>query len=96
MTACSCAQTVSWAFTPRLRFCHVMDRADFAPALADLVYEVEDADKLDASTPISVKVTLERELDEDDDASTEIDTTVVAPLYPLKKQERVDLRKDDF
>ena len=59
------------------------------PSLADTVFEVEDADKLDASTPISVKVTLERELDEDDDGEAEIDTTVVAPLYPLKKQECV-------
>lgn len=50
-------------------------------------YEVEDAAALTASSEIAVNVTLERELDEDDDGEADVDTTVVAPLYPLKKQE---------
>lgn len=46
----------------------------------DLTYVVDDLDSLSAGSPITINLTLERE---DDD----LDQVVIAPFYPLKKQE---------
>ena len=51
----------------------------------DVTHEVVDADSLNADDRVVVKVTLDREADEDDDEPA--DYTVVAPLYPQSKQE---------
>jgi pre-mRNA-splicing helicase BRR2 len=51
-----------------------------------LEYELEDADSITAGSPAYIKINIEREIgDEDEDA--EIDTTVHAPFYPVKKME---------
>lgn len=51
----------------------------------DLEFEVEDQDDISAGAPAHLKVAIERNLGEDDD--TELDTTVHAPFYPVKKLE---------
>jgi pre-mRNA-splicing helicase BRR2 len=51
-----------------------------------LEYELEDADSITAGSPAYIKVNIEREIGEEDE-DTEIDTTVHAPFYPVKKME---------
>lgn len=50
----------------------------------DMSYEVEDADEIVAGEPAYVTVTLERDVDEEDEP---VDLTVYAPLYPSPKLE---------
>jgi pre-mRNA-splicing helicase BRR2 len=52
----------------------------------ELDFELEDPDNITAGTPSYVRIKIEREVDEEDDA-VEIDTTVHAPFYPVKKME---------
>jgi hypothetical protein len=47
----------------------------------EVSYSIDEAD-YNASTPITVRVTLDREADEDED---EADQSVIAPFYPGKK-----------
>lgn len=47
----------------------------------EVAYEVEDADALDSATPVTLKVTLDREADEDDPDDMAAD----APLFPHRK-----------
>src|SRR4051812_42944393 len=51
-----------------------------------LEYELEDPDNITAGSPAYIKVTIERDVGEDGD-DAEIDTTVHAPFYPVKKME---------
>ena len=51
-----------------------------------LEYELEDTDCITAGSPAYIKVNIERETEEEDE-DTEIDTTVHAPFYPVKKME---------
>lgn len=51
-----------------------------------LEYELEDADNITAGSPAYIKIKIEREVDEEDE-SAELDTTVHAPFYPVKKME---------
>ena len=51
-----------------------------------LEYELEDADSITAGSAAYIKVNIEREIGEEDE-DTEIDTTVHAPFYPVKKME---------
>ncbi|KAK9487748.1 Sec63 Brl domain-containing protein [Lipomyces starkeyi] len=50
----------------------------------DMSYEIEDADQIVAGEPAYVTVTLEREVDEEDEP---VDLSVYAPLYPYAKLE---------
>jgi len=50
-----------------------------------LEFEVEDPENIQADTEAYLKITIERELDGDDDE--EFDPTVSAPFYPAKKTE---------
>jgi pre-mRNA-splicing helicase BRR2 len=52
----------------------------------DLEFEVEDPDDITAGAPAYLKVKIEREVDDEDEAA-EVDTTVHAPFYPAKKME---------
>jgi pre-mRNA-splicing helicase BRR2 len=49
----------------------------------ELAHELEDADALSAGSPITINISLEREVEEDDE-STQI---VPAPFFPVKKIE---------
>lgn len=51
-----------------------------------LEFELEDADNITAGSPAYIKINIERETGVEDEA-TEIDTTVHAPFYPVKKME---------
>jgi pre-mRNA-splicing helicase BRR2 len=51
-----------------------------------LEYELEDADNITAGSPAYIKIAIEREVGEDND-NAEMDTTVHAPFYPVKKME---------
>ncbi|OBT89204.1 pre-mRNA-splicing helicase BRR2 [Pseudogymnoascus sp. 03VT05] len=51
-----------------------------------LEFELEDPEDITAGVPSYIKVKIEREEDEDDE-SAEVDTTVHAPFYPVKKME---------
>lgn len=51
----------------------------------DVAHEVVDPDALNADDRVVVKVTLDRDAEDEDD--TPADYTVVAPLYPHSKQE---------
>ncbi|KAG5458957.1 MAG: hypothetical protein BJ554DRAFT_727 [Olpidium bornovanus] len=54
----------------------------------DLSFEVVDSDSLVAGAPVVLKVTLERESDEDEAAAGAADVgPVIAPYFPLKKDE---------
>lgn len=50
----------------------------------EVTHEFEDTDDLSAGEPITLKVQLEREVDEDE----EVNTTVVAPFFPQKHNEQ--------
>ncbi|KAM7185458.1 pre-mRNA splicing helicase [Rhypophila sp. PSN 637] len=50
-----------------------------------LEFEVEDKDNIRAGEPAYLKISIEREVDEDDEE--EFDPTVSAPFYPAKKTE---------
>lgn len=52
----------------------------------DLEFELEDADEIVAGEPAYINVRIEREVDDEDD-NAEVDTTVHAPFYPVKKME---------
>ncbi|OBT59075.1 pre-mRNA-splicing helicase BRR2 [Pseudogymnoascus sp. 24MN13] len=52
----------------------------------ELEFELEDPEDITAGVPSYIKVKIEREEDEDDE-TTEVDTTVHAPFYPVKKME---------
>jgi pre-mRNA-splicing helicase BRR2 len=52
-----------------------------------VAHEVVEADSLNADDRIVVKVTLDRDADEDEADAAPGDYTVVAPLYPQSKQE---------
>ena len=49
----------------------------------EMEHEVEDEDEISANEPARLKVTIQRNVEEDD----EVDTTVHAPFYPGKKME---------
>jgi pre-mRNA-splicing helicase BRR2 len=51
-----------------------------------LEYDLEDADNITAGSPAYIKINIEREIGEEDEDS-EIDATVHAPFYPVKKME---------
>ena len=51
----------------------------------DLDFEVEEPDAIASGSPAYLKIKIEREVDDDQDA--EPDTTVHAPFYPQKKME---------
>jgi pre-mRNA-splicing helicase BRR2 len=51
----------------------------------ELDFELEDPDNITAGAPAYIKIKIEREVDEDE--AVEIDTTVHAPFYPVKKME---------
>lgn len=55
------------------------------PAI-ELEFEVEDAEEITAGNPAYLKIKIARDVD-DDDESTEVDTTVHAPFYHIKKLE---------
>jgi pre-mRNA-splicing helicase BRR2 len=50
----------------------------------ELEFELEDVDDITAGEPAYIKVKIERDVDED---SADVDTTVHAPFYPVKKME---------
>ncbi|KFY16944.1 hypothetical protein V491_05161 [Pseudogymnoascus sp. VKM F-3775] len=52
----------------------------------ELEFELEDPDNITAGVPSYIKVKIEREVDEEDEGA-EVDTTVHAPFYPVKKME---------
>jgi pre-mRNA-splicing helicase BRR2 len=52
----------------------------------ELEFELEDPEDITAGVPSYIKVNIEREEDEDDEGA-EVDTTVHAPFYPVKKME---------
>lgn len=52
----------------------------------ELEFELEDPENITAGVPSFIKVKIEREEDEDDEGA-EVDTTVHAPFYPVKKME---------
>ena len=61
----------------------------------EVEYEIEDKEEISAGSPAYLSVKVTREVDEDEDeeddeeaeAGKELDTTVHAPFYPLKKTE---------
>lgn len=53
----------------------------------DVVYEVEGEDNVVAGKPMTIKVALEREVDEEDEEALDKVGTVIAPHYPKPKQE---------
>lgn len=52
----------------------------------DLDIELEDPENVTAGSPSYIKVKITRDVDEDDE-SADVDTTVHAPFYPVKKME---------
>ena len=52
----------------------------------ELEFEVEDPDEITAGAPAYLKVKIVRDVD-DEDESADVDTTVHAPFYPVKKME---------
>jgi pre-mRNA-splicing helicase BRR2 len=52
----------------------------------DMEFELEDPENISAGAPAYINVKIERELD-DEDETAEVDTTVYAPFYPVKKME---------
>lgn len=52
----------------------------------ELEFELEDPEDITAGTPAYINVRIEREVDEEDE-NAEVDTTVHAPFYPVKKME---------
>ncbi|KAG9238534.1 Sec63 Brl domain-containing protein [Amylocarpus encephaloides] len=52
----------------------------------ELDFEVEDPDEITAGAPAYLKIKIAREVD-DEEESADIDTTVHAPFYPVKKME---------
>lgn len=52
----------------------------------ELEFELEDPEDITAGEPAFIKVKIVREIDEDDE-SADVDTTVHAPFYPVKKME---------
>lgn len=55
------------------------------PAI-ELEFELEDADEITAGAPAYLKIQISRDVDEEDE-SADIDTTVHAPFYHVKKME---------
>ncbi|KAI1005935.1 Pre-mRNA-splicing factor [Podosphaera aphanis] len=53
----------------------------------ELEFELEDPDNITAGTPSYIKVKISRDVDEDEKEKVEVDTTVHAPFYPVKKME---------
>jgi pre-mRNA-splicing helicase BRR2 len=53
----------------------------------ELNFEVLDPQSVTAGEPAYLKITIEREMDEDEGGSAEPDTTVHAPFYPAPKME---------
>lgn len=53
----------------------------------DLEFSVLDPEEIVAGNPAYLQIKLERDIDDDDMADTEIDLTVQAPFYPSKKTE---------
>ncbi|PMD25163.1 Sec63-domain-containing protein [Hyaloscypha hepaticicola] len=51
----------------------------------ELDFEVEDPNEITAGTPAYLKIKITREVDEDDESS-DVDTTVHAPFYPVKNK----------
>ena len=49
----------------------------------ELSHELEDPEELSAGSPMTINVTLEREIDEED----EVNSTVPAPFFPVPKTE---------
>lgn len=54
----------------------------------ELAYEIEDPKELSAGSPITINISLEREVDEDDEVSNQI---VPAPYFPGVKMENMYL-----
>lgn len=52
----------------------------------ELEFELEDPDEITAGAPAYIKVKIVRDVD-DEDESADVDTTVHAPFYPVKKME---------
>lgn len=52
----------------------------------ELEFELEDPEDITAGSPAYIKVKIVREVDEEDEIA-EVDTTVHAPFYPVKKME---------
>jgi pre-mRNA-splicing helicase BRR2 len=52
----------------------------------ELEFELENPDDITAGAPSYIKVTITRDVDEDEEPS-EVDTTVHAPFYPTEKME---------
>jgi pre-mRNA-splicing helicase BRR2 len=52
----------------------------------ELEFELEDPDDITAGAPAYIKVKIVRDVDEEDE-SADVDTTVHAPFYPVKKME---------
>ena len=52
----------------------------------DLEFALEDPEDIVAGEPAYINVKIEREVD-DEDENAEVDTTVHAPFYPVKKME---------
>jgi pre-mRNA-splicing helicase BRR2 len=50
----------------------------------ELDFEVEDPEEITAGAPAYLKIKIAREVDDDE---SEVDTTVHAPFYPVKKME---------
>ena len=51
----------------------------------ELDFEVEDPNEITAGAPAYIRVKINREVDEDDESS-DVDTTVHAPFYPVKNK----------
>lgn len=51
----------------------------------EVSYSIEDADELDSATPITVNVTLDREVDEADTETGSADQIADAPHFPHRK-----------
>ena len=52
----------------------------------ELDYDLEDPDDITAGVPAYIKVSITRDVDEEDEGN-DIDTTVHAPFFPVKKME---------
>lgn len=52
----------------------------------ELEFEVEDPEDISAGSPAHLNIKITRELD-DEDENADVDTTVHAPFYPVKKME---------
>lgn len=53
----------------------------------DLEFSVLDPEEIVAGNPAYLQIKLERDVDDEDGADTEVDLTVHAPFYPAKKTE---------